>query len=99
MLMVRLIASDVSDMDDLFGAGDDVEDEAASGTRPNHRFAAAQVSVSCRRAVLCHCWERAILIQMQVSKLGFANPCRVRQYCVENWLKLGRRARDDPEHF
>jgi hypothetical protein len=97
MLMVRRIGGNVSDMDNLFGASHEVE--AAPGARPNHWFAAAQVGVSCGHAVLGHDWERAVLIQMQVSEIGLANPDSVRQHDLEDRLQFAGRTRNDPQYF
>ena len=84
--MVRRIGGNVSDMDNLFGTSHEVE--AAPRAGPNHGFAAAQLGVSWGHAVLGHDWERAVLIQMQVPKIGLANPDSVRQHDLEDRLQF-----------
>ena len=95
--MVRRIGGNVGDMDNLFSAGHEIE--AAPSARPYHGFAAAEAGVRRRDPVLRNNRERAILIQMQISETGLANPDCVRQHSLEYRLQFARRTRNDLQYF
>src|SRR5262249_1234452 len=67
--------------------------------RMNNRLAPSLFGVGERHAVQRDRAERLSLAQIKNAELGLAEPCRVRQYGLEHWLKLARRTGDDLKDF
>ena len=81
-------------MDDLLGLGDAIKERFAD--QPRYALALLEtrhMRVACRAARLNA--ERIAFVTRKVAELGLADPSRVLQHGLEDWLELAGRAGDD----
>lgn len=65
----------------------------------NERLASAHLGKRSRRVMQRHAAKAVPFYQPQHSKLGVTNSCRVLQDDIEDRLQVGRRTRNNAQHF
>jgi hypothetical protein len=88
---VRLIGSEIGNVDNLFGVGEAVKRESWIFAQVDCRITSPRLDVTLVTAVDRYGAKDRSFAQEQIAERGFTDACCIRQHGIEDWFKLPRR--------
>src|SRR5262245_44212816 len=95
---VGVVGAEIGNMNKLSGFRETIQRNSRTLLQIDHGMMSHMIDKALR-AVDCDSAKDTVFEEPKVAECGLTDAGRVRQHCIENRLKLSRRARDDFQHL